>query len=50
MALLENGTVVGDATWLLPIHVTDMNVFRKLRVRGDMHIGGIMLRLVEEIG
>jgi kindlin 2 len=48
--LVENGTVVGDGSWQLPVLVTDMNIQRNLYVRGDLHLGGLMLRLVEEIG
>lgn len=47
--MLADGQTV-DGSWELTILVTDMGVQRQLRVRGDMHIGGVMLRLVEEIG
>ncbi|CDW58127.1 Unc 112 related protein [Trichuris trichiura] len=46
---MANGAVVGDGTWVLTIYVSDLNVTRKFRVRGDMHIGGVMLRLVEDL-
>lgn len=42
--------VVGDGTWNLTIFVTDLQVERTLRVRGDLHIGGVMIRLVDELG
>lgn len=37
-------------SWELKIYVTDLKVERVLRVKGDMHIGGVMLRLVEDLG
>ena len=42
--------LVGEGTWTLSIFVTDLQVERNLRVRGDMHIGGVMIRLVDELG
>ncbi|XKL59602.1 hypothetical protein PGB90_000618 [Kerria lacca] len=47
--MLTNGYVVGDGSWTLIIKVTDFKVERKLRVKGDLHIGGLMLRLVEDL-
>ncbi|KFB36913.1 AGAP002054-PA-like protein [Anopheles sinensis] len=38
---------VGDNTWNLKVHITDLQVTKTLRVRGDLHIGGVMLRLVD---
>lgn len=38
---------VGDNTWNLRIFITDLQVEKKLRVRGDLHIGGLMLKLVD---
>lgn len=38
-----------DGSWELCIHVTDLKLDRKLRVKGDMHIGGVMLQLVESL-
>lgn len=49
-AMLANGTIVGDGSWVLNIHVTDLNMTPQFRVKGDMHIGGVMLRLVEDLG
>jgi len=41
--------MVGDGGWTLTIFVTDLQVERTLRVRGDLHIGGVMIRLVDEL-
>ncbi|XP_055314735.1 unc-112-related protein [Sitodiplosis mosellana] len=38
---------VGDNTWNLRIFITDLQVDKTLRVRGDLHIGGLMLKLVD---
>ncbi|KAJ8672974.1 hypothetical protein QAD02_004235 [Eretmocerus hayati] len=38
-----------DGSWVLRIYVTDLNVERSLRVKGELHIGGVMLRLVEDL-
>ena len=48
--MLHGGAPVGDGTWTLTIFVTDLQVERSLRVRGDLHIGGAMIRLVDELG
>lgn len=39
-----------DGTWELTILVTDLQVERTLRVKGDLHIGGVMLKLVDALG
>ena len=39
-----------DGSWELNILVTDLQVERTLRVMGDLHIGGVMVRLVEALG
>lgn len=39
-----------DGTWELTILVTDLQVERTLRVKGDVHIGGVMLKLVDALG
>ena len=39
-----------DGSWVLRVYVTDLNVERSLRVKGELHIGGVMLRLVEDLG
>ncbi|XP_078001095.1 fermitin family homolog 2-like [Glandiceps talaboti] len=38
-----------DGSWELCIYVTDLQTERMLRVRGDVHIGGLMLQLVEDM-
>lgn len=48
--IAADGQVVGDGSWELKILVTDLSVERCFRVRGDLHIGGVMLRLVEDLG
>ena len=45
-----NRTVYGDGSWQLSIFVTDLQVERSLRVRGDTHIGGVMIQLVDSLG
>ena len=49
---VSNGsrTVYGDGSWQLSIFVTDLQVERSLRVRGDTHIGGVMIQLVDSLG
>jgi len=39
-----------DGSWQLTILVTDLQVERVLRVNGDLHVGGVMVRLVEALG
>ena len=39
-----------DGSWELNLYVTDLQVEKTLSVTGDIHIGGIMLKLVEELG
>jgi len=41
--------VYGDGSWQLTIFVTDLQVERSLRVRGDLHIGGVMIQLVDSL-
>lgn len=48
--MTTNGYIIGDGSWTLTINVTDFRVERKLRVKGDLHIGGVMLKLVEDLG
>ncbi|XP_005177687.2 unc-112-related protein [Musca domestica] len=38
---------VGENTWNLRIFITDLQVEKHLRVKGDQHIGGIMLQLAD---
>lgn len=47
--MMSDGGVV-DGSWQLNITVTDFDVVRTLRVKGDLHIGGVMLQLVEALG
>lgn len=39
-----------DGTWELKMHVTDLRRDVSLRVTGEIHIGGVMLKLVEKLG
>lgn len=39
-----------DGSWNLTITVTDLQVERTLRVTGDLHVGGVMVQLVEALG
>lgn len=39
-----------DGSWVLRVYVTDLQMERSLRVKGELHIGGVMLRLVEDLG
>lgn len=48
--MLKGGVEVGDGSWTLTVFVTDLQVERNLRVKGDLHIGGVMIRLVDELG
>lgn len=48
--MMSDGVLVGDGTWILRVYVTDLQIERSLRVKGDLHIGGVMLRLVEDLG
>ncbi|PAA80031.1 hypothetical protein BOX15_Mlig029525g1 [Macrostomum lignano] len=45
---LGDGVYV-DGSWELSILVDDLQLTRRLRVNGETHIGGLMLRLVEAI-
>lgn len=38
-----------DGSWELTVTLTQFQVERVLRVKGDMHIGGLMLKLVESL-
>ena len=46
--MTSNG--IADGSWELKIFVTDFQAERILRVRGDLHIGGVMLKLAESLG
>ncbi|RWS30653.1 unc-112-related protein-like isoform X1, partial [Leptotrombidium deliense] len=49
VTMIADGYLVGDGSWELKIFVTDLKVERTLRVKGDLHIGGVMLKLVEDL-
>ena len=46
----NNIQVVMDGSWELRILVTDLQVERTIRVKSDLHIGGVMIKLVDELG
>ncbi|XP_026314837.1 unc-112-related protein-like [Hyposmocoma kahamanoa] len=48
--MLADGEIVGDGSWNLTIYVTDLSEKRTMVVKGDMHIGGVMLKLTESFG
>ena len=48
--MMKGGVSVGDGSWTLTVFVTDLQVERTLRVKGDLHIGGVMIRLVDDLG
>lgn len=39
-----------DGSWELTIFVTDLQEDCRLRVKGDLHVGGVMLNLVQTLG
>ena len=38
------------SNWELRVLVTDLQVERTLLVRSDLHVGGVMIQLVDELG
>jgi len=38
-----------DGSWMLSVFVTDLQVEKKIRVKGDMHVGGVMFKLVDDL-
>lgn len=50
--MFSDGNLVGDGSWELRVLVTDLlnEGPKTLRVKGDLHIGGLMLQLVEDLG
>lgn len=48
--MLANGHIIGDGSWDLRVYVTDLQIEHQVRVKGDLHIGGVMLKLVEGLG
>ncbi|KAK9685227.1 Kindlin-2 N-terminal domain, partial [Popillia japonica] len=47
--MMSNGQLIGDGSWDLIVHVTSLQTERSIRVKGDLHIGGVMLKLVEDL-
>ncbi|XP_022913813.1 unc-112-related protein-like [Onthophagus taurus] len=47
--MMSNGQVIGDGSWDLIVYVTNLQTGRSIRVKGDLHIGGVMLKLVEDL-
>ena len=39
-----------DGSWDLTIFITDMNVEQTIRTRGDLHVAGLMLKIVNAVG
>ena len=39
-----------DGSWELRILVTDLQVERTIRVKSELHVGGVMIKLVDELG
>ena len=39
-----------DGFWLLSVRVTDPHAESTVRVRGDMHVGGVIYKLVGQLG
>lgn len=50
LKMISDGYLVGDGSWTLRVYVTDLQVERTIRVKGDLHMGGVMLKLVEDLG
>lgn len=44
----SQGHIMPEPSWDLRIFIPELQLERTLRVRGDMHIGGVMLKLSEE--
>lgn len=40
---------ISDGSWELRLLVTDLQVERVLRVKSDLHVGGLMIKLVDEL-
>lgn len=47
---MSRNFTMGDGSWNLRIYVTNLQMERTLRVKGESHIGGVMLNLVENLG
>ena len=48
--LISDEIEPNDGTCALGIFVTDINVSKEIYARGDMHVGGVMVKLVDAIG
>lgn len=48
--MITHNLASSDGSWNLNIYVTDLKIQKQVRVKGDMHIGGVILKLVEELG
>ena len=46
----NNKMILQEHSWALRITVTDLQVERTIRVKSDLHIGGVMIKLVDELG
>lgn len=38
---------VGENSWNLRVFITDLKIEKNIRVKGDLHVGGVMLRLAD---
>ena len=38
-----------DGSYDVTVHVTEINENKNIRVRGDVHVGGLMLRIVNAL-
>ena len=48
--IITQSVPIPDGSWDLKVLVTDLQVERVLRVHGDLHVGGVMIQLVDELG
>lgn len=39
-----------DGSWDVTVYVTDVKVEKTIKARGDLHVGGLMLRIVNALG
>lgn len=38
---------VGENSWNLRVYITDLKIEKNIRVKGELHVGGVMLRLAD---
>jgi len=50
VARLMMAASAADGSWDLTIYITDLDVESAVRVRGDLHVAGLMLKLVDAVG